>query len=247
MAFDADQISRDESELLESESRDARALDQQLAGDMRHRRLGGETSSAGYLRELGGRPGLPLAVERRLVEAAQTGDQRAREELVEAFLLLIAGVAPVPRRSRGDQRQERLDQLLPGTSIPRLRRLDQPPLNRERASQGDSRRLALDDPPTRPPPMAPYRRRAADRAHTWRGFRSSRLIWSAWRAVTVRLSPPVPDRIHQRPAQKRSTAPEGALVPRRPRLCSGQAVGRLPGPSLGPRGRVTLTALVVRA
>jgi RNA polymerase primary sigma factor len=99
MAGDTDHITHEESEGLASESRAARTLDQQLAGGLRHRGLGGETSSAGYLRELGGRPRLPVAVERRLVEAAQAGDRRAREQLVEAFLPLIAGVARVYRGS----------------------------------------------------------------------------------------------------------------------------------------------------
>jgi hypothetical protein len=99
MAGDTDHITHEESERLASESRAARTLDQHLAGGLRHRRLGGETSSAGYLRELGGRPRLPGAVERRLVEAAQAGDRRAREQLVEAFLPLIAGVARVYRGS----------------------------------------------------------------------------------------------------------------------------------------------------
>jgi hypothetical protein len=50
MAADADQITGAESETLESESLAARVLDQQLAGDLGQRRLGGETSAAGYLR-----------------------------------------------------------------------------------------------------------------------------------------------------------------------------------------------------
>src|SRR5579862_1604342 len=83
MAAVTDQITRDESDGLATESRSARALDQQLAGDLGQRRLGGVTSAAGYLRELGDRPRLPVAVERRLIEDAQAGDRRAREELVE--------------------------------------------------------------------------------------------------------------------------------------------------------------------
>src|ERR1700722_14612179 len=73
-----DPIPQGESDRLATESRDARSLDQQLAEEMRHRRLGGETSSAGYLRELGDRPRLPSSVERRLVEAARAGARRAR-------------------------------------------------------------------------------------------------------------------------------------------------------------------------
>jgi RNA polymerase primary sigma factor len=99
MAADTEEITRAESELLEDESREARVLDQQLAGDLHHQRLGGDTSSAVYLRELGERPRLPLAVERRLVTAAQAGDARAREELVEAFLPLVAGTARTYRSS----------------------------------------------------------------------------------------------------------------------------------------------------
>ena len=77
MASEPDQITREETDRLQAESQGARALDQRLAEQLRHRRLGGETSSAGYLRELGDRPRLPGSVERRLVEAAQAGDRRA--------------------------------------------------------------------------------------------------------------------------------------------------------------------------
>jgi RNA polymerase sigma factor (sigma-70 family) len=114
MAVDAECITQDESELLQSESRVARTLDQQLAGDLRHRRIGGETSSAGYLRELGVRPRLPAATERRLVEAARAGDRRAREELVEAFLPLIASVARVYRGSEAITRVELMQEGVVG-------------------------------------------------------------------------------------------------------------------------------------
>jgi RNA polymerase primary sigma factor len=114
MGADAEQISHEESEQLQSESRAARALDQHLADGLRHRRLGGETSSAGYLRELGDRPQLPVAVERRLVQAAQVGDRRAREELVEAFLPLIAGVARVYRGSETIARLELMQEGVVG-------------------------------------------------------------------------------------------------------------------------------------
>jgi RNA polymerase primary sigma factor len=99
MAALSDQITRDESEALQAQSLAARALDQNLAEGLRQRRLDGETSSATYLRDLGDRPRLPATVERRLVGAARAGDRRAREELVEAFLPLIAGVARVYRGS----------------------------------------------------------------------------------------------------------------------------------------------------
>jgi RNA polymerase primary sigma factor len=114
MATDAEHISHDESERLESESREARVLDQRLAGDLRHRPVGGQTSSAAYLRDLGGRPRLPAAVERRLVADAQAGDRRAREELVEAFLPLIAGVARVYRGSESITRVELMQEGVVG-------------------------------------------------------------------------------------------------------------------------------------
>ena len=47
MAAGSDQITHDESELLQSESLAARALDQDLADGLRRRRPGGETSSGG--------------------------------------------------------------------------------------------------------------------------------------------------------------------------------------------------------
>ncbi|MGN6870127.1 MAG: sigma-70 family RNA polymerase sigma factor [Solirubrobacteraceae bacterium] len=110
----SDHISRDESERLATESRSARVLDGELAGDLGQRRPEGETSAAGYLRELGDRPRLPAALERRLIEGAQAGDRRAREELVEAFLPLIAGVARVYRGSETITRLELMQEGVVG-------------------------------------------------------------------------------------------------------------------------------------
>jgi RNA polymerase sigma factor (sigma-70 family) len=114
MAASNDQITGEESELLETESLAARTLDQGLAGDLRHRRIGGETSSAGYLRDLGDRPRLPAGVEQRLIAAAKAGDRQAREELIEAFLPLIAGVARVYRGSRAITRTELMQEGVVG-------------------------------------------------------------------------------------------------------------------------------------
>jgi RNA polymerase primary sigma factor len=114
MSANADHITHAESEALESESRDARTLDQKLAGDLRGAGLVGPTSSAADLRELGDRPRLPLSTERRLVQAAKGGDRRAREELVEAFLPLIAGVARVYRGSPSISRVELLQEGVVG-------------------------------------------------------------------------------------------------------------------------------------
>ena len=114
MSADAGRISEYESEALETDSRDARAVDSQLATDLRRGAFEGPTSSAAKLRELGERPRLPVATERRLVQAAKAGDPRAREELVEAFLPLIAGVARVYRASPSVTRVELMQEGVVG-------------------------------------------------------------------------------------------------------------------------------------
>jgi RNA polymerase primary sigma factor len=114
MTPDTDLVTRGESERLAAESQAARALDQQLAGELRHRELGGETSSATYLRQLGERPQLPFTTEQRLVAAAQAGDRRAREELVEAFLPLIGRVARIYRGSETVTRLELMQEGVVG-------------------------------------------------------------------------------------------------------------------------------------
>ena len=114
MAADTDQITHGESERLATESRAASMLDQQLAGDLGQPRPGGKTSSSRYLRELGDRPRLPIAVERRLIQSAKAGDRHAREELVEAFLPLIAGVARVYRGSETITRLELMQEGVVG-------------------------------------------------------------------------------------------------------------------------------------
>ncbi len=114
MAAPSDQITHDEIELLQSQSLSARALDQDLADELRRRRLRGATSSAGYLRDISDRARLPAGVERRLIDAAQAGDRRAREELVEAFLPLIAGVARVYRGSQTITRLELMQEGVVG-------------------------------------------------------------------------------------------------------------------------------------
>jgi DNA-directed RNA polymerase sigma subunit (sigma70/sigma32) len=106
MSDDADHISTLESETLEAESREAWLLDEQLVSDLHGAALSGAVSSARYLRALGARPRLAGALEERLVRGAKDGDRRAREELVEAFLPLIAGVARVYRGSHSITRIE---------------------------------------------------------------------------------------------------------------------------------------------
>jgi len=114
VSADADHISDHESETLETESRDARTLDRRLATDLRHGRFDGPISSAVELRKFSERPRLPPAIERRLVTAAKNGDRRAREELVEAFLPLIAGAARVYRASPSITRVELMQEGVVG-------------------------------------------------------------------------------------------------------------------------------------
>lgn len=114
MSADADRFSHHDSEAIEAESLDARALDQRLATDLSRGQLEGPTSSAAHLRELGERPRLPIATERRLVRAAKDGDRGASEELVEAFLPLIAGVARIYRGSGSITRVELMQEGVVG-------------------------------------------------------------------------------------------------------------------------------------
>jgi RNA polymerase sigma factor (sigma-70 family) len=114
MTVHADEITHVESEALESESRAARDLDRELALALDHGLPSGPTSSAAYLRALSDRPRLPASVERRLVLAAQGGERQAREELVEAFLPLIAGVARIYRGSGAITRVELMQEGVVG-------------------------------------------------------------------------------------------------------------------------------------
>ena len=114
MSADADRISQHESETLETESLGARGHDEQLATELRRGAFAGPTSSAIQLQQLGERPRLPATTERRLVQAAKDGDRRAREELVEAFLPLIAGVARVYRGSSSITRVELMQEGVVG-------------------------------------------------------------------------------------------------------------------------------------
>jgi RNA polymerase sigma factor (sigma-70 family) len=66
---------------------------------------------------------LPLACERELVEAAKAGDATARDELIEAFLPLIASVARIYRGSAGVERGELMQEGVVGL-LRALRRFD---------------------------------------------------------------------------------------------------------------------------
>src|SRR4051812_50202959 len=90
MSGDADRISQHESETLEAESVDARDHDQRLASELRRGAFDGPTSSAAQLQQLGERPRLPVATERRLVQTAKDGERRGRGGVVGGVLPVIA-------------------------------------------------------------------------------------------------------------------------------------------------------------
>lgn len=108
------EITDAEGKALASESREARDVDVGLARDLAYAEPRGATSSAGYFREVSGRPELGETAEREIVRAAQHGDLHARERLVEAYLPLIAGVARVYRSSPSITRVELMQEGVVG-------------------------------------------------------------------------------------------------------------------------------------
>ena len=110
-AAGASELSGAAGAALAATARHGRRADRDLARALARPLPAGEATSARYLDELGRRPFPPLAAERALVAAAQTGDQRARARLVEAFLPLIVSVA---RPYRESPRIERIELLQEG-------------------------------------------------------------------------------------------------------------------------------------
>src|SRR5919108_73970 len=76
-------FSDEESEVLGDEARTARVHDRDLSDRLGGPEPKGQVASGHYLRELGRRPGLPAALERKLVADAKDGDPLARAQLVE--------------------------------------------------------------------------------------------------------------------------------------------------------------------
>jgi RNA polymerase primary sigma factor len=103
-----------ETEALEVETRHARVRDRELSDRMGGPEPRGPVTVGRYLDELGRRPQLPEALERALVADAQRGDPRARAQLVEAFLPVIAGVARVYRGHGGIERVELMQEGVVG-------------------------------------------------------------------------------------------------------------------------------------
>lgn len=115
IALDRDRgFGSDESETLGAEARHARLHDRQLSDRLGVPEPQGRVASGGYLHELGRRPRLPAALERKLVADAKGGDRRARAQLVEAFLPAIAAVARVYRGRGQIQRAELMQEGVVG-------------------------------------------------------------------------------------------------------------------------------------
>jgi RNA polymerase sigma factor (sigma-70 family) len=91
-----------------------RRADADLAGALGRPVPAGPATSAAYLHAMGRRPVLPRALERDLIAGAQAGDRRARAQLVEAFLPMIASVARLYRDAPGVQRIELMQEGVVG-------------------------------------------------------------------------------------------------------------------------------------
>jgi RNA polymerase sigma factor (sigma-70 family) len=103
-----------ESDALAGSARRWRQADRELATALDRPLPAGPGDSRRYLDGLGSRPGLPPKLERSLVAAAQQGDARARAELVDAFMPLIASVARLYRGAQGVDRLELLQEGVVG-------------------------------------------------------------------------------------------------------------------------------------
>ena len=101
------------AEELRAELARGQLLDRDLAGDIGRTAPVRRAVAGAYIEELGRRPQLPEADERRLVLAAQAGDRAARAQLVEAFMPLISSIART-YRSGQVQRLELLQEGVVG-------------------------------------------------------------------------------------------------------------------------------------
>jgi RNA polymerase sigma factor (sigma-70 family) len=106
-----ERLDLEESSAIAAEAQHGRALDRELVSGLEHRQATTTQLSSHYMFELGQRARLPQMVERRLVRQAAAGDPRARAELVEAFLPLIASVA---RNYRASQQITRVELMQEG-------------------------------------------------------------------------------------------------------------------------------------
>jgi RNA polymerase primary sigma factor len=104
----------EESEDIAAEVQRARTLDRGVARFLDQRHSATPPASGSAIHALGERARLPAALERRLVGEAIAGDRRARAELVEAFLPLIASVAATYRSSSRVTRTELMQEGVVG-------------------------------------------------------------------------------------------------------------------------------------
>jgi len=104
----------EESETVAAEVQRARMLDRGVARSLDQRHSATRPASGSAIHALGERARLPAALERRLLDEAIAGDRRARAELVEAFLPLIAGVAATYRSSSRVTRTELMQEGVVG-------------------------------------------------------------------------------------------------------------------------------------
>lgn len=103
----------DHGRSLREEVEAGHAADRQLAHDLGRPAPRRATEPGGYIDTLGFRPVLPAALERELVQRAQTNDVQARAELVAAYMPLIASAARTYRTGQV-HRQELLQEGVVG-------------------------------------------------------------------------------------------------------------------------------------
>ena len=103
-----------EGQALATSAWHSRQADGALAEQLERPEPTGAPTTARYLDELGRRPRLSARTERELLSAAQRGDARARGQLVEAYMPLIASVARVYRTSPRVDRVELLQEGVVG-------------------------------------------------------------------------------------------------------------------------------------
>jgi RNA polymerase primary sigma factor len=104
----------DAGEALAASAWRSRVADSELAAALHRPQPAGRSVTAGYLAELNRRPRLSDAQERHLVAAAQNGDARARAQLVEHYMPMIASVARLYRDSSRVDRVELLQEGVVG-------------------------------------------------------------------------------------------------------------------------------------
>lgn len=129
-------LERGTREQLISASARARWLDREIAERLDRRGPTGRPASREYLERLDARPVLTAEHERQLVIRAKRGDARARGELIEAFLPLVAATA---RNYRASAAVERLDAGRLGVSAERVRQIEERALSKLRAGAHGAR------------------------------------------------------------------------------------------------------------